>query len=162
MTVYSFVHRSNINRKIDGDRTALMHAAANGQVHLVKFLIEESVDTTLADRDKNTASEIAASNGHLGIAGLIDVYENDDWKRIAHAEELLMDLRSDGGNAQLDRLISLPKFAAISSSMIELPDSFGDFSWFRITERVTMGFHNTNGMIYLTWLIDGHRIDDVS
>jgi len=46
--------------------------------------------------------------------------------------------------------------------LTELPKSLGNFSWFRITKRVTMGFHNKDGMVFLTWLIDGRRIDDVS
>jgi hypothetical protein len=77
-TVYSFVYQSDINRKIDGHRTSLMHAAANGKFHLVKFLMEENVDSTLVDSNNNTATEIAIDNGHLGIAELIDVFENDD------------------------------------------------------------------------------------
>jgi len=156
MTIYSFVHSSNINRKIDDDRTALMHAASHGQFYIVKFLIEQSVDTMQLDKNRETAADIAARNGHDAVAAFIDVYNNDDWQRITQIEKLLTELRSDG----LDQF-RLPKYKGISSSMIELPKSLGDYSWFRVTDRVTIGIHNTDGMVFLTWLIDGHRVDDV-
>ena len=162
MTVYSFAYQSDINRKVDGHRTSLMHAAANGQFHLVKFLVEKNADSKLVDSDNKTAAEIATDSGHFGIASFIDVRENDNWQRIVDAEKLLIDLRSDSRSQDLGQLLQLPKYASIASCLTELPDSFGDYSWFRITDRVTIGFHNTNGMVYLTWLLDDQRIDDVS
>lgn len=162
MTVYSFVYGADINRKIDGHRTAVMHAAANGQFHLVKFLIEENVDLSLVDSNNKTAAEIATDNGHFGIASFINVSENDDWQRIIVAEEILMELRSDSRSQRIDKLLQLPKYASIAPCLTELPESYGDYSWFQITSRVTIGFHNTNGMVFLAWLLDDLRIDDVS
>ena len=162
MTVYSFVYGSDINRKINGHRTAVMHAAANGQFNLVKFLVEENVDLALVDSDNKTAAEIATDNGNFGIASFIDVRENDDWQSIIDAEKLLMELRNDSLSHELDKLLQLPKYASIAPCLTELPDSYGDYSWFKITNRVTIGFHNTDGMVFLTWLLDDTRIDNVS
>lgn len=160
MTVFSFFIRSDIDRKIDGHRTALMHAAANGQLHVVKFLVEKDVDVSLLDFNNKSASEIASENGHHGIASFIDIRQNDDWDRIRIAEELVMDLRREPRGRRLDELLELPKYAPIAPNLIELPKSDGNYSWFRITDRVTIGFHNKNGNVFLTWLIDEQRIDD--
>ena len=162
MTLYSFVHCSDINRKIDDDRTALMHAAANGQTDLVKFLIEENVDATLLDAHNQSAIDIATDSGHLGLAGLIDVYSNGDWDRIRWADELLKRLRDDSLDKPIGQLLQTPKYSPCSQSVTELPEALGNYTWFKITDRVTIGIHNTDGMVYLTWLIDGHRLDDLS
>jgi len=153
---------TDLSRPINGGRTALMHLAERGDAYAVKVLLDKNVDAEILDTSKFTAIDIARKNGHQTIASFIDVYMNDDWAQIKQAEELLMDLRSDNLHNELDKLLQLGKYAPIASSLIEMPTSLGDFSWFQITERVTMGIHNTDGMVFLTWLIDGHRIDDLS
>ena len=139
-----------------------MHAAANGQTDLVKFLIEENVDATLLDAHNQSAIDIATESGHLGLAGLIDVYSNGDWDRIRRADEILCRLRDDSLDKPIDQLLQTPRYSPYAQSVSELPESLGNYTWFKITARVTLGIHNTDGMVYLTWLIDGHRLDDLS
>ena len=153
---------TDLSRPINGGRTALMHLAERGDAYAVKVLLDKNVDAKILDSNKLTAIDIAIRNDHQAIASFIDVYLNDDWAKIKAAEELLMDLRSDNWQNELDKLLQLGKYTPIASTLIQLPTSLGDYSWFQITERVTIGIHNTDGMVYLTWLIDEHRIDDLS
>ena len=60
-----------MNRHLNGDRTALMHASANGQSDIVKLLLDENVDTLTRDDNGKTAAEIASTNGHTHIADQI-------------------------------------------------------------------------------------------
>ena len=71
MTVVSFAHYSNINRKIRNGRTPLMHAAANGHDYLVEKLLEHNANPELVDDNGNTAVEIATANQYNDIAQLL-------------------------------------------------------------------------------------------
>lgn len=48
--------------------TALMWAAAEGQIDVVKLLLNHKADFTLTDVDGDTAESFAARNGHTAIA----------------------------------------------------------------------------------------------
>ena len=52
--------------------TPLMFAAAEGQIEVVKTLLENNADWTLKDTDGDTASSFAQKNGHTNVVELID------------------------------------------------------------------------------------------
>ena len=52
--------------------TALMYAAAEGQIEVVKTLLENKADWTLKDIDGDTAKAFAVKNGHSKVVQLID------------------------------------------------------------------------------------------
>jgi ankyrin repeat protein len=52
--------------------TALMFAAAEGQVENVKLLLEHGADYKLKDIDGDTAASFAAKNGHSQVAKMIE------------------------------------------------------------------------------------------
>ena len=68
MTVVAYTRHTNIDRKICGDRTPLMHAAASGRDYLVEKLLENNANPDLVDDNGNTAAEIATANHHDDIA----------------------------------------------------------------------------------------------
>ena len=49
----------------------LMHAAAEGQLEVVRLLLESGADPMLKDIDGETAALFARNNGHTEVAGLI-------------------------------------------------------------------------------------------
>ena len=51
--------------------TPLMHAAAEGQLEVVKILLEAGADPSLKDVDGDTAESFATQNGHNEVAGLL-------------------------------------------------------------------------------------------
>ena len=51
--------------------TALMHAAAEGQLKVVEVLLKHEADTTLKDEDGDTARDFAARNGHADVVRLL-------------------------------------------------------------------------------------------
>ncbi len=51
--------------------TALMHAAAEGQLEVVKLLLEHGADRSIRDVDEDTAETFARQNGHLQVADYI-------------------------------------------------------------------------------------------
>jgi ankyrin repeat protein len=48
--------------------TALMYAAAEGQLEVVRALLGHGANATLRDKDGDTARDFAARNGHTEIA----------------------------------------------------------------------------------------------
>ncbi|MGB3127876.1 MAG: ankyrin repeat domain-containing protein, partial [Pseudomonas sp.] len=51
--------------------TALMHAAAEGQVKVVQVLLNYKADGTVRDADGDTARDFAAKNGHAEVVRLL-------------------------------------------------------------------------------------------
>ena len=52
--------------------SALMHAAAEGYIEVVKILLDHGADATLKDIDGDTAESFARKNGHTGVADLLN------------------------------------------------------------------------------------------
>jgi ankyrin repeat protein len=52
--------------------TALMTAAAEGQLEVVRLLLERGADPTLVDTDGDTALSFARQNGHTMVAQLLE------------------------------------------------------------------------------------------
>ncbi len=52
--------------------TALMYAAAEGQIEVVRTLLESKADPTLKDDDGDTARSFAIKNRHTNVVQLID------------------------------------------------------------------------------------------
>ncbi|MHC4952110.1 MAG: ankyrin repeat domain-containing protein, partial [Planctomycetota bacterium] len=52
--------------------TALMFAAAEGQVANVKLLLDNSAEVKPKDIDGDTAANFAANNGHTQVAKMIE------------------------------------------------------------------------------------------
>lgn len=52
--------------------TALMYAASNGYMGVVKYLVAEGADTNAKDSKSLTASEIAKRKGHQDVAKCLD------------------------------------------------------------------------------------------
>ncbi len=55
--------------------TALMWAAAEGQLENVKLLLEKGADTTLQDKDGDTAESFATTAGHYAVVRAIKAAE---------------------------------------------------------------------------------------
>ena len=53
--------------------SALMHAAAEGHIEVVKILLANEADATLKDIDGDTAESFARQNGHTAVADLLKV-----------------------------------------------------------------------------------------
>ena len=51
--------------------TALMYAAAEGQLEVVRLLLDHGADAALKDVDGDTAETFARNNGHTEVADLI-------------------------------------------------------------------------------------------
>lgn len=51
--------------------TALMHAAAEGQVEVVKVLLKYNADATIRDADGDTAQDFARKNQHAEVSRLL-------------------------------------------------------------------------------------------
>jgi hypothetical protein len=58
---------------VDADEkfTALMHAAAEGQVKVVGVLLKHNADSAIRDTDGDTAQDFAARNGHAEVVRLL-------------------------------------------------------------------------------------------
>jgi uncharacterized protein len=57
--------------------TALMHAASEGQLEVVKILMENGADATLKDIDGDTAESFAVQNKHPEVAQYLAKYKNN-------------------------------------------------------------------------------------
>ena len=65
-------HHADPNITDNGEHfTPLMHAAAEGQLEVVKLLIERGADPSMKDIDGDTAGVFARNNGHTEVAGYI-------------------------------------------------------------------------------------------
>lgn len=62
----------NIQGSLEGF-TALMTAAAEGQLEVVRLLLERGADPTLEDVDGDTALSFAREHGHTAVADLLEV-----------------------------------------------------------------------------------------
>ena len=51
--------------------TALMHAAAEGQLEVVQTLLQHNADTQMRDVDGDTARDFAERNGHAEVVRLL-------------------------------------------------------------------------------------------
>ena len=160
MTVIAFVNCSDIDRKIYGDRTALMHASANGQFHLVKYLVEENVETRTRDRNGKTAAEIAMENNHDSISGFIVASQSDLWSFVCDTEKLVHDLQREriSNGADEIELLATAEFAELNSKRIDIPLIDNELMWFRATESINIGMYGNGGF---TWMINGTRVPDV-
>lgn len=61
----------NVQGALEGF-TALMTAAAEGQVEVVRLLLEHGADSSLKDKDGDTARSFAQENGHSAVVELLD------------------------------------------------------------------------------------------
>jgi len=160
MTVIAFVNCSDIDRKIDGDRTALMHASANGQFHLVKYLVEENAETGTRDRNGKTAAEIAVENNHEPISGYIVASQSELWGSVCETEKWVHDLQHEriSNGADEIELLATPEFSELNSKRIDVPLIDNELMWFRATESISIGMYHNGGF---TWMINGTRVPDV-
>ena len=78
-----FVLENDINRSIDGRRTALMVAATNGNFNATKFLLAQRADATITDSSNRTAFDLAVTGGHKGVAELLMAYQQTSWDAIS-------------------------------------------------------------------------------
>jgi ankyrin repeat protein len=62
----------NIRDKVE-QFTALMFAAAEGQLEVVQTLLDHRADVTLRDVDGDTALDFASQNGHSDVARLLSL-----------------------------------------------------------------------------------------
>lgn len=62
---------SNVQGTLEGF-TALMTAAAEGQLEVVRLLLEHDADASLKDKDGDTARSFAEQNGHTAVVELLD------------------------------------------------------------------------------------------
>ena len=61
----------NVQGALEGF-TALMTAAAEGQVEVVRLLLEHGADSSLKDKDGDTARSFAQENDHSSVVELLD------------------------------------------------------------------------------------------
>jgi ankyrin repeat protein len=63
---------ADVNAVDTGERfTALMHAAAEGQVKVVEVLLKHKADPAIRDVDGDTARDFATQNGHAEVVRLL-------------------------------------------------------------------------------------------
>jgi hypothetical protein len=75
----------DINEAFDAGRTALIEAAALGELQLVKVLLEAGADPSLRDADHETALLKAAANGHLEVVYALAPLAEEDERDLARA-----------------------------------------------------------------------------
>ncbi len=63
--------RVNVQGKLEGF-TALMTAAAEGQLEVVRLLLAYGADPGLEDKDGDTAASFARQNGHSAVVDLLE------------------------------------------------------------------------------------------
>ncbi len=63
---------------VDSDEhfSPLMHAAAEGNLDVVKILMEAGSDATLQDVDGDNAASFARQSGHIEVANYLEVFTN--------------------------------------------------------------------------------------
>lgn len=75
----------DLNESFDEGRTALIEAAATGQLDLVKILLEAGADPSLKDGEHETALLKAAANAHLEVVHLLAPMASEDERDLARA-----------------------------------------------------------------------------
>ncbi|MBK7861897.1 MAG: ankyrin repeat domain-containing protein [Archangiaceae bacterium] len=75
----------DLNEEFEGGRTALIEAAATGQLDLVKILLEAGADPSLKDFEKETALLKAAANGELEVVHALAPMATEDERDLARA-----------------------------------------------------------------------------
>lgn len=75
----------DINEAFDGGRTALIEAAAQGRVELVKILLEAGADPSLKDSEHETAMLKAAANGETDVVHILAPHATEDERDMARA-----------------------------------------------------------------------------
>jgi len=68
---------ANVNSVDHGEKfTALMNAAAEGQMQVVKILLKFGADKNLKDIDGDTAESFALQNKHIDVSSFLKYYTN--------------------------------------------------------------------------------------
>ena len=66
---------ADVNKTLDTGNTALMWAAKNGQMEIVKMLLEAKADHRIENHLGLMAADWAASRGHVEIFNLLNVLQ---------------------------------------------------------------------------------------
>lgn len=85
----------SINRRYEGGKTLLMHAAGTGQSNLVDYLIGAGANANLQDESGNTALHYATQEDHVAVV-----------LRLLQIDNLQLNLRNNLGNTPLISAIS--------------------------------------------------------
>ena len=75
----------DINEAFEGGRTALIEAAAQGEVELVKILLDAGADPSLKDGEHETAMLKAAANAHTDVVHVLAPLATEDERDMARA-----------------------------------------------------------------------------
>ena len=160
MVVLVFALESDIDRRICGKRTALMHASAAGHFNMVKYILERGVDSTLLDGGGNTAEELAVANGHSQVANLIRASQLETWGKVQHLQRRLSELVSNSYQPPslftVLELVETKPYADLQNMRTLTTNK--EIAWFRATDDVSIGI-DRNGQ--RMWRLYGERIDAV-
>lgn len=161
ITLRHFSLKNDLNRKIEGDQTALMLVAANGHFNMAKFLLVQGVDTTIRNASGKTAFDIATSANQLEIATLIAASQSDSWEIILRTELMVKALNriSRRTREQFDELLSTKNFSELAILRIEKPQNETEIYWFQAAEGISIGLALSNNRF--TWMLNGNRVEDV-
>lgn len=75
----------DVNEGFEAGRTALIEAAARGEVGLVRILLEAGADPSLKDDEHETAMLKAAANGHTDAVHVLAPMATEDERDMARA-----------------------------------------------------------------------------
>jgi len=75
----------DVNETFENGRTALIEAAALGEVALVKILLEAGAEPSWKDEEQETAMLKAAANGNLDVVHLLAPMASEDERDMARA-----------------------------------------------------------------------------
>jgi len=73
------LHLQDHSDMVDGEEhyTAIMYAAAEGHLDVVKILLDSNADPTIKDIDGDDAATFALNNDHKEVADMIQSFINE-------------------------------------------------------------------------------------
>ncbi|MBL8951699.1 MAG: ankyrin repeat domain-containing protein [Myxococcaceae bacterium] len=75
----------DVNEAFEGGRTALIEAAADGELELVKILLGAGAEPSWKDDEHETALLKAAANGHTDVVHVLAPMASEDERDLARA-----------------------------------------------------------------------------
>lgn len=155
-----FSYKLDLNRRVDGDNTPLMLAAAHGRFNAAKFLLVNKVDPNIRNNNGETALDIALSTGHPEIAALIAMAHGVDWETVVSLEAAIWFLQFDLRHGwDTEEVLQSVKSSGLHDLHIDIPLIGVETAWFQINDRLRIGTSSSD--FGFVWIIDGVRVDEV-
>ena len=140
----------DLDRRLDHEKTFLMHAAAGGEIQDVKDLLQKGADVALVDDRGFTARDWATQTDNIAIATLLELCEEGNWNQFLTIQAMARGLAHE---AQLYKktivsMLDSPQFSNLKKQKVEVPFQT-DFSiWFRVSDEIHIGLTEDHEMMW--------------